>query len=124
MYLKERKRTKSTLDAEPDGISWLPGDVADHILSYLPIRDAVRTSVLSTNWRKKWYTLPNLVFDRQCVSAEASQDPLVVESKFSKIVDHVLLLHSGPINMFEFCNYDLPGVGSLVSDVDRHLVLI
>ncbi|AES59259.2 F-box/RNI/FBD-like domain protein [Medicago truncatula] len=121
---KERKRTKSTLDAEPDRISWLPGHVTDQIMSYLPIRDAVRTSVLSRNWRKKWYTLPNLVLDRQCVSAEASQDPLVIEPKFSKMVDHVLLLHSGPINMFKFCNYDLPGEGSLVSDVDRWILYL
>ncbi|XP_024633171.1 F-box/FBD/LRR-repeat protein At1g13570 isoform X2 [Medicago truncatula] len=120
----ERKRTKSTLDAEPDRISWLPGHVTDQIMSYLPIRDAVRTSVLSRNWRKKWYTLPNLVLDRQCVSAEASQDPLVIEPKFSKMVDHVLLLHSGPINMFKFCNYDLPGEGSLVSDVDRWILYL
>jgi len=42
IYLKERKRTKYTLDAKPDRISWLTGHVTDQILSYLPIRDAVR----------------------------------------------------------------------------------
>ncbi|KAK2398760.1 F-box/FBD/LRR-repeat protein [Trifolium repens] len=102
-----RKQTKSTprkvIDAEPpDRISFLPGHVIDQILSYLPIREAVRTSVLSNKWRNKWYTLPNLVFDKHCVSHVASKHPLVIENKFLKIVDHVLLVHSGAINMFKF----------------------
>jgi len=122
--LKGRKRTNTTpgkvIDAETDIISCLPGHVTDQILSYLPIRDAVRTSVLSSEWRKKWYTIPNLVFDKQCVSAEASQEPLVIESKFLKIVDHVLLIHSGPINMFKFSDCDLSG--SLVRDIDRWIL--
>jgi hypothetical protein len=64
--LKERKskQKKSTLiEAEPDRISCLPGHLTDQILSFLPIKEAVRTSVLSSKWRKKWYTIPNLVFD-------------------------------------------------------------
>ena len=42
------------------------------------------------------------MFDRRCVSARGSQDLLDIENKLLKIVDHVLLLHSGPINKFEF----------------------
>jgi len=102
-----------------DEISWLPGHVTDQILSYLPFRDAVRTSVLSSNWRKKWYTLPNLVFDRQCVSAEDPQDSFVINSMFLKIIDHVLLFHSEPINMFKFSNSDYMGEDSLATDIDR-----
>ena len=110
------------IDAEPDRISWLPGHVADQILSYLPIRDAVRTSVLSSHWRKKWCTIPNLVFDSKCVSAEASQDPSVIQTKFLKIVDHVLLIHFAPINMFKFSNSDHMGEDSLATDVDRWIL--
>ncbi|AES59262.2 putative F-box domain, FBD domain, leucine-rich repeat domain, L domain-containing protein [Medicago truncatula] len=121
-----RKRTKSTLDAEPDRISWLPGHVIDQIMSYLPIRDAVRTSVLSRNWRKKWYTLPNLVFDTKLVPVPAatSGDPLaIIDNKFLQIVDHVLLVHSGPINMFKFSNVDdLMGEDSLVTNIDRWIL--
>ncbi|AES58928.2 F-box/RNI/FBD-like domain protein [Medicago truncatula] len=88
------------IDEEPDRISCLPGDVIDRILLRLPIRDVVRTSVLCNKWRYKWTTIPNLVFDKQCVSA-TSHRPLVIERKLLAIIDHVLLLYSGPINKFK-----------------------
>ncbi|CAJ2635382.1 unnamed protein product [Trifolium pratense] len=100
------KQQKSTLiDAEPDRISCLPGHVIDQIISSLPIREAGRTSVLSSQWRNKWHTMPNLVFDKHCVSIAASQDPSIFNIEFLRIVDHVLLLHSGPITKFEISNY-------------------
>ncbi|CAJ2675530.1 unnamed protein product [Trifolium pratense] len=101
-------------DAEPDIISSLPGHIIDHILSHLSIKEAVRTSVLSTKWRYKWATLPNLVFDSQCIS-ETSEDLLDIKSKLSRIIDHVLLLHSGPIRKFKLSHRELIGV----TDIDR-----
>ncbi|PIA52465.1 hypothetical protein AQUCO_01000383v1 [Aquilegia coerulea] len=44
-------------------ISNLPDEVINEILMFLPIREAVKTCVLSTSWRYKWTSLPNLVFD-------------------------------------------------------------
>jgi hypothetical protein len=101
-------------DAEPDIISTLPGHIIDHILSHLPIKEAVRTSILCTKWRYKWVTLPNLVFDSQCIS-ETSEDLLDIKSKLSRIIDHVLLLHSGPIKKFKLSHRELIGV----TDIDR-----
>ncbi|PRQ26565.1 putative F-box domain-containing protein [Rosa chinensis] len=73
---------------ELDRISNLPRDLAEKILSLLPIRDAVRTSVLSTKWRYKSAMLPHLVFDAP-------------QQTFADVVDHVLLSHIGPLYKFK-----------------------
>ncbi|CAN0923867.1 F-box/FBD/LRR-repeat protein At1g13570 [Linum grandiflorum] len=46
-----------------DRISTLPCIVKDHILSFLPLREAAKTSVLSTEWRHDWTYRPILYFD-------------------------------------------------------------
>ncbi|KAF3975106.1 hypothetical protein CMV_001638 [Castanea mollissima] len=102
---------------ELDEISNLPGHVVDQILSQLSIREAVRTSVLSSKWRYKWATLPNLVFDNECYPF-SSLDQTVVKSKLVNIVDHVLLLHNGPIYKFKLSHRDLQGI----SDIDRWIL--
>ncbi|TKY57754.1 F-box/FBD/LRR-repeat protein [Spatholobus suberectus] len=114
MQRREQPQSPCLTDVEPDRISCLPGHVIDQILSHLSIREAVRTSVLSSKWRYKWATLPNLVFDNQCVSV-ASQDHMIIKNKLLRIIDHVLLLHSGPINKFKLSHRDLIGV----TDIDR-----
>ncbi|GLU17119.1 hypothetical protein SLE2022_335130 [Rubroshorea leprosula] len=49
---------------ERDMISQLPNSILGTILSFLSLRKAVRTSVLSTRWRKIWTTsLSVLNFD-------------------------------------------------------------
>jgi hypothetical protein len=111
-------------DMELDRISCLPDHIIiDQILSRLPIKEAGRTSVLSSEWRKKWSTQSNLVFDRQCVSAASSEDPSVIKIKFSRIIDHVLLLHSGPINKVKISDF---GCGIIdmnsVADIDRWIL--
>ncbi|XP_058724950.1 F-box/FBD/LRR-repeat protein At1g13570-like [Vicia villosa] len=106
------------IDVEPDMISGLPGNVIDVILSYLPIREAVRTSVLSKQWKNSWHTLPNLVFDGECM---APQDPSVIESKFFRMVYNVLLNHSGPINLFEIEYYDDISQ-NLMNDIDQWIL--
>ncbi|KAL6270668.1 hypothetical protein ACE6H2_027579 [Prunus campanulata] len=93
---------------ELDIISNLPSDVIEQILSHLPIRDAVRTSILSRNWRYRWAMIRHLVFDNQCVSTQK-------HISFVNIVDHVLQGHIGPIHKFELSYLD--GVAS--RDIDR-----
>ncbi|KAF8017399.1 hypothetical protein BT93_H2540 [Corymbia citriodora subsp. variegata] len=82
---------------DSDRISQLPGHVADKILSLLPIKEAVRTSILSRQWRYQWSSLPHLMFNDQCTSTNA---PGRLSQDLVKIVDEVLLLHTGPIKVF------------------------
>lgn len=102
-----------------DKISNLPGHIIDKILSQLSLRDAARTSILSSKWRYKWATLPYLVFDNQSVLV-SSQDLNAVKNKLVNIVDHVLLLHSGPIEKFKLSHRDIQGV----SDIDRWILFL
>lgn len=79
---------------ELDRISNLPSDVIGQILSRLPIKEAVKTSVLSSKWRFMSAMLPHLVFDVLCFS---TQD----HTTFENIVDQVLLLNISPIHTFK-----------------------
>jgi hypothetical protein len=44
-----------------DLLSSLPVDLQDKILTRLDLRDVVRTSALSSAWRRRWETIPGLV---------------------------------------------------------------
>ncbi|KAL0314754.1 UNVERIFIED_CONTAM: F-box/FBD/LRR-repeat protein [Sesamum angustifolium] len=74
---REPPELPCNLIVEVDRISNLPGHIIDKILSHLSLRDAVRTSILSTKWRYKWVTLPYLVFDNQSVLVSAPDQTLV-----------------------------------------------
>ncbi|CAI9116648.1 OLC1v1017846C1 [Oldenlandia corymbosa var. corymbosa] len=117
--MKQREGPKVPCEVEVDKISNLPGHILDKVLSHLSLRDAVRTSVLSSKWRYKWITLPHLVFDNQSVLV-SSQDQSLIKNKLVNIVDHVLLLHSGPIQKFKLSHRDLQGV----SDIDRWILFL
>ncbi|XP_039170921.1 F-box/FBD/LRR-repeat protein At1g13570 isoform X5 [Eucalyptus grandis] len=89
---KTLSQVRTTMMNELDKISELPGHIMDQILSRLPIKDAVRTSILSRKWRYKWSSVPQLVFDDQCTSTGGVP--------IQTIIDKVLLLHTGPIQKF------------------------
>ncbi|XXG83417.1 hypothetical protein AAC387_Pa10g1176 [Persea americana] len=97
----KRIRTGLTLHGSGDMISNLPEDVMNLIFVRLPIRDAVRTSILSKNWRYKWVRIPDVVFDKDSLKESAS------DMEHAHAVDQVLSLHVGPILKFS-CMYFVP----------------
>ncbi|CAK7327897.1 unnamed protein product [Dovyalis caffra] len=86
-----------------DKISELPSNVMEDILKRLPQKEAMRTSILSTKWRYKWLTVPQLVFEYPCrYKLETSE-----RGKLVIAVYQALLLHRGPLVKFSFSVSDL-----------------
>ncbi|KAJ4813339.1 F-box/RNI-like/FBD-like domains-containing protein [Rhynchospora pubera] len=81
---------ESNVDLNQDYISNLPDDLKHQILIKLPIREVARTSILSRKWKDSWVPIPNLVFTEDST-----------QSKLTKLVDMVLLVHQGPILKFK-----------------------
>ncbi|XP_057950897.1 F-box protein At4g22280-like [Malania oleifera] len=117
------KRKKVRDDAE-DRISNLPDSVLCYILSFLPTKDAGRTSILSTRWKYLFVSSPNLDFDDSL-----RVHPLEVDCgresrrSFVNFVYRVLALRSSlHMNRFRLkcdVNDDDPHVNTWVSAVAR-----
>lgn len=90
-----------------DVISDLPQSIVETILTKIPIRDAVRTSILSSKWRYKWANLTHLVFDDRCVNLY--NDKGLVEGNLVKFITQFLFLHDGPIHVFTLSSTYLQG---------------
>ncbi|KAJ0643533.1 putative F-box domain, leucine-rich repeat domain superfamily, F-box-like domain superfamily [Helianthus annuus] len=70
-------KTRSMYKAERlsvDRISTLPQPILESILSLLPTEEAARTSILSTEWRYKWTTIPNLRFELRNTTSELTSE--------------------------------------------------
>ncbi|XP_021718276.1 F-box/FBD/LRR-repeat protein At1g13570-like [Chenopodium quinoa] len=105
-------------ETAPDLLSDLPLSIIEIILSLLPIRDAIRMSTLSTKWRYRWASLPQLTFCDKCVSSVP--DKSAVENKLIKFITHALFLHKGPIHKFKICTSILQSC----PDIDQWLLFL
>ncbi|KAJ0445022.1 putative F-box domain, leucine-rich repeat domain superfamily, F-box-like domain superfamily [Helianthus annuus] len=88
---------KASNFAPQDVISKMPDNVVTHILDRLPLQDAVRTSILSRNWRLKWTTLSQLVFDKNFFEYLLKTKS---ENNYEKIISRILLNLRGAITKF------------------------
>ncbi|XP_076891916.1 F-box/FBD/LRR-repeat protein At1g13570-like [Bidens hawaiensis] len=106
------------MHAEQDYISDLPQSIIETILTKLPLRDAVRTCILSNKWRYKWATLTHLEFNDNCVSC--THDRALAEVNLVNFVTRALFLHDGPIFRFTLSTLYLQNS----PDVDQWLLFL
>ncbi|XP_006344339.1 F-box/FBD/LRR-repeat protein At1g13570-like [Solanum tuberosum] len=77
-----------------DRISNLPINAIDDILTRLPLRDAVRTSILSRKWRYAWAKVLKLTLDESLWKDLSTRE---VRVKLGRILLHLFSLRQGPI---------------------------
>ncbi|CAH9091756.1 unnamed protein product [Cuscuta epithymum] len=90
-----------------DWISWLPDDILVSILSSLPLKDAGRTSVLSSRWKNMWKNTSHLNFVDDSALDKIGKDQRqrnMERSKYVRWVNSVLksLLHKGGLTLEDF----------------------
>ncbi|PSS31861.1 F-box/FBD/LRR-repeat protein [Actinidia chinensis var. chinensis] len=86
-----------------DRISNLPDSVLCHILSFLPTKFVVATSILSSRWKFLWASIPNLDFD-DSIFFNHDIDCLNPRQRlsFMNFVDRVLDSRDNSINLEKF----------------------
>ncbi|GFZ04900.1 F-box/RNI-like/FBD-like domains-containing protein [Actinidia rufa] len=110
-----------------DWISKLPDSILCYILSFLPTKYAVGTSILSTRWQYLWTAVTSLDFDDSVIFEERSTRSDDIEDEvdlsFMNFVTRVLLLNDArclkkfTLSLGSFCNFDV--VNSWISAAIR-----
>ncbi|KAJ9564722.1 LOW QUALITY PROTEIN: hypothetical protein OSB04_000688 [Centaurea solstitialis] len=116
---KRRFRTVAGMDR----MSNLPQHLIGLILERLPIQDAVRTSILSKTWRYIWTTMTLLVFDKKFSQYTEISKTFGCDGSI-RIINHVLILHNGPISKFSLHIPLIYGYSTSFHEVDQTMLLI
>ncbi|KAJ0792915.1 putative F-box domain, leucine-rich repeat domain superfamily, F-box-like domain superfamily [Helianthus annuus] len=95
---KRRRFLTSNAD-DDDIISNLPEDLINPILERLPVKDAVRTSVLSKKWRYRWTTMKSLAFDNHFSQQFLNIGAFSCDG-FVRVISQIMIKHQGPILKF------------------------
>lgn len=95
------RRNKKRMTVNADRLSNLPDDVIYKILSFVGMKDAVKTSSLSSRWRFLWTSMPYLYF---------SSSEFPSKHEFYKSVIDVLSIRNNQIQVSSLylCIYGLP----------------
>ncbi|GKD85732.1 F-box/FBD/LRR-repeat protein-like protein, partial [Tanacetum coccineum] len=99
-----------------DRISNVPLGIIEIILCLLPTEEAVRTSILSREWRYRWIKIPKLVFEEykfqllsdwaelllveQMHDESSDMKRLMKRRKILNAICNVLSMHEGPLHEF------------------------
>jgi hypothetical protein len=84
-----------------DRLSSLPDALLHHVMSFLPMAEVVRTSILSARWRNLWASTPFIHIDRQELLNEIEWTEEDTEDMHESFVDHLLLLRDGTVSLDE-----------------------
>ncbi|KAJ0445105.1 putative F-box domain, FBD domain, F-box-like domain superfamily protein [Helianthus annuus] len=94
-----------TQSLNSDIISTLPQNIIEDILTRMPLRSALRTSVLSKKWRYTWRGMPKLVFTNNMVTLPSNRSYRQLNKyKLVNAIFHVLLFHNGPTIIVFYCS--------------------
>jgi hypothetical protein len=115
-----QEHKKAALTSGGDIIGTLPDDLLQHVLSFLPAQQAVRTCVLARRWRDLWKTATGLLI----TTGDHEMEPTPVH-ELREFVNHLLLLRArAPIDRCKFrfdvvSDDDVPRVSLWI----RHVIL-
>ncbi|KAI4333445.1 hypothetical protein L6164_018258 [Bauhinia variegata] len=104
-----------TGDLDSNLISNLPVEIVNHIVSFLPTKDAVRTTVLSTKWKNFWTCITRLHFDDKLIYWKNTK-----KGYFINFVNRVLLLATRDVDsvtLILWHNYTQEIIDAWISDV-------
>ncbi|CAH2046559.1 unnamed protein product [Thlaspi arvense] len=98
--------TTVSMSAQPDMISNLPDELLVQIVSCLPFKECVRTSVLSKRWRYQYRETTNLGFKESDFVSPSLQDPDRIDAR-QRFVDFVFQwvgrVQNRVVESFELC---------------------
>ncbi|KAG6516749.1 F-box/LRR-repeat protein At5g02910-like [Zingiber officinale] len=89
--LPARRRRLAQQSEGEDYLSGLPDSLLHHILSFLPTRDSVRSSLLARRWRRLWESVPAIVFSSVDKSSANSVDRFLASRSCSCSISHLRL---------------------------------
>lgn len=87
-----------------DLLSMLPDELLCSILSEMPIKEAVRSCILSKRWRYLHTQLPKLIIAPDLFMVKQYPDPLSIR-KVEDVISHILLSHSSDVETFDLSTY-------------------
>ncbi|XP_078179561.1 F-box/FBD/LRR-repeat protein At1g13570-like [Carex rostrata] len=116
----DNSQPEKECDYSFDVINNLPGCIKEKILEYVPIKEAVRTCILSKDWRNTWSKIHNLYIDVGKRGSNSGQKMAPVNEedlKSIRFIDQVLNLHNGNVHTLK-----ISGAKSDKEDFERWML--